>query len=72
MKIIKNGETILELPDEPRNFDGGRTGKTVVLTHGDEEVKLATYATIERASEIARQLCRAYIDEASEFVLPEE
>ena len=41
MKIIKTGKVICELPDEPKNFDGGCKGGKVWMTVGDDEIVLS-------------------------------
>ena len=71
MKIIA-GKNTYDLPDKPRTFEGGRLGKEVYVTIDWQEVTLASYATVERAHEVASALCRAYLDNAAEFVLPAE
>ena len=71
MKIIA-GEKTYDLPDKPRTYEGGCKGKEVYLTIDWQEVTLASYSTVERAHEVASSLCRAYLDNAAEFVLPPE
>ncbi len=68
MKILKSGKVIAELPDEPKNFDGGCKGGKVWLVVGDDEVVLGHYA--ERASEVVNALHDAYFSGADTFDLP--
>ena len=72
MKIFKNGNVIAELRDEPKDFEGGCKGGVVWLVVGDDDVKLARYATHERAQEVSRAISKAYFAGEIEFVLPEE
>ena len=72
MKIIKSGEVVAELRDEPKDFEGGSKGGTVWIVVGDDDVKLARYATTERAQEICREIHDAYFAGEEEFILPEE
>lgn len=72
MKIIKSGEVIAQLRDEPKDFEGGSKGGTVWIVVGDDDVKLARYATNERAQEICRKIHDAYFAGEEEFILPEE
>lgn len=71
MKIITAKGTY-DLPDSPRNFDGGTIGTKVVLNIGGQDVTLANYKTRDRASYLSNQLFRAYLDGAKEFTLPNE
>ena len=72
MKIFKNGNVIAELRDEPKDFEGGCKNGWVWIVVGDDDVKLAHYATNERAGEIARAIMDAYFNDAAEFIMPEE
>ena len=72
MKIFKGGEVVAELRDEPKDFEGGCKGGVVWLVVGDDDVKLARYATHERAQEVSRAISKAYFAGEIEFVLPEE
>lgn len=72
MKIIKSGEVIAELRDEPKDFEGGSKGGTVWIVVGDDDVKLARYATTERAQEICHKIHDAYFAGEEEIILPEE
>ncbi|MBQ6298683.1 MAG: hypothetical protein IJK81_13545 [Selenomonadaceae bacterium] len=69
MKIIKSGKVICELPEEPKNFDGGCKGVKVWMTVGDDEIVLSHYESHERASEVIRALHDAYFSGADEFDL---
>ena len=69
---INTSHGAYELPDSPRNFDGGTVGTKVVLDIGGHDVQLAAYQTRERASYVSKQMLRAYLDGADEFTLPEE
>ena len=64
MKIIKSGKVICELPEEPKNFDGGCKGVKVWMTVGDDEIVLSHYE-----SEVIRALHDAYFSGADEFDL---
>ena len=68
MKILKAGKVIAELPDNPKNFDGGCKGGKVWLVVGDNEVVLGYYA--ERASKVVSALHDAYFSGADTFDLP--
>ena len=68
MKIIKGGRLIAELPSKPKNFDGGIVKGWLLINIGDREVKLAHYGA--GASDILRQLRRAYLSDEDEFILP--
>ena len=70
MKIFKDGVELLELPDKPKNFDGGCKGGTLFITHGDEKVTLATYGSFAEASTVNRALWTAYRNDAISFDLP--
>ena len=72
MKIIKDGKLICELPDNPKNFDGGCKGGKVWLMVGDNEVVLAHYENYERASKVVSALHDAYFSGADEFDLVKE
>ncbi|MBR0287784.1 MAG: hypothetical protein IJQ82_02275 [Selenomonadaceae bacterium] len=72
MKIIKSGNVIATLRDEPKDFEGGCKGGIVWVVVGDDDVKLARYSTNERAYEVQRSLSDAYFNGDEEFVLPEE
>lgn len=72
MKIIKSGEVIAEMPNKPRNFDGGCKGSTVFINTVDRQINLATYDTFKRASEVSAALRQAYLKNADEFVLPDD
>ncbi len=72
MKIIYRGQTAAEIPLQPKNFEGGRQGKTVYATIGGKEIRLASYPTIERARAVANELVRAYLADTDEFILPDE
>lgn len=72
MKIIKDGETIAELPDKPRNFDSGCKDGQITLTIGDTETKIARYKSNDTAGEIVKAMCKSYLSGAEEFILPKE
>ena len=72
MKIIKDGETIAELPDKPRNFDGYSKEGQITLIIGDAETKIARYISNDTASEIVKAMCKSYLAGAEEFILPKE
>ena len=72
MKIIKSGNVIAMLRDEPKDFEGGCKGGIVWAVVGDDDVKLAHYSTNERAYEVQRALSDAYFNGDEEFILPEE
>lgn len=72
MKIIKLGEVIAELRDEPKDFEGGNKGGVLWLVVGDSDVTLAKYATTERAQEICHKIHDAYFAGEEEIILPEE
>ena len=69
---INTAKGTYELPDSPKNYDGGIIGGKVVLDLGGQDVTLATYQTRERASYVSKQMFRAYLDGADEFTLPDE
>lgn len=72
MKIIKADKVVAELRDNPKDFEGGVKDKVVWLVVGDDDVKLARYATNERAGEVSRALMDAYFKNQPEFILPKE
>lgn len=72
MKIIKSGEVIAQLRDEPKDFEGGSKNGTLWIVVGDSDVTLAKYATTERAQEICREIHDAYFAGDEKFILPEE
>lgn len=71
MTIIKDGKTIAELPDKPKNFDGGCQDGQITLVIGDTEIKLARYESNDTAGAIVRELCKSYLSGAQTFTLPE-
>ena len=72
MKIYKDGELITELSNKPKNLDCGCRGGVVTIVVGDKDIKLATYQTQARASEVMQTLCEAYLTDEEEFNLPNE
>ena len=72
MRILKAGEVIAELRDEPKDYESCCKQGALSLVVGDSDVKLTTYATQERACEVNQALHDAYFNGAKEFYLPEE
>ena len=72
MKIFDaNGHLLGELPDKPKNFNGGHKAGVVDIIIGEESVKLGRY-TPEAAERIVHELCKAYVGNQPEFTMPEE
>lgn len=72
MKIYKDGEEIAELPSEVKNFECACKDGAISIVINNDEVKLVTYSTRDKASEVATDMLRAYLADAEEFNLPNE
>lgn len=72
MKILKDGKPVAELPDQPKNFDGGCKDGQITLAIGDNEVKLARYESNDTAGAIVNAMCKSYLSGAQTFTLPEQ
>lgn len=72
MKIFDaNGHLLGELPDKPKNFNGGHKAGVVDIIIGEDSVKLGRY-TPDRANQIVHDLCIAYRSNQPEFTMPKE
>lgn len=72
MKIFDaQGKELGELPDKPKNFNGGHKAGVVDIIIGEDSVKLGRY-TPEAAERIVHELCKAYVENQSEFTMPKE
>lgn len=72
MKIFNaTGDLLGDLPDKPKNFNGGHKAGVVDIIIGDESVKLGRYKP-ETAAQIMHELCKAYVGNQPEFTMPEE
>lgn len=70
MKIFDSGgNELCDLPDKPKNFNGGHKAGVVDILIGDESVKLGRY-TPEAAEKIVHELCKAYRSGQPEFTMP--
>lgn len=70
MKVFDNGELVAELPDTPKNFDGGCKRGVLTIAIGGNDVTLKAFGTHELARDTLRKLMRAYLDGQPEFYLP--
>ena len=72
MKIIKSGEVIAVMRDDPKDFEGSVRNGNLYVVVGDNDVKLNHYKNPERAKEICTAVHDAYFKNENVFVLPEE
>lgn len=70
MKVFDNGELVAELPDTPKNFDGGCKRGVLTLSIGNGDVTLKTFDAHEIARATLKSLMRAYLDGQPQFTLP--
>ena len=72
MKIFDaQGDELCELPDKPKNFNGGHKAGVIDIIIGEDSVQLGRY-TPDRAVQIVHELCKAYVGNQSEFTMPKE
>ena len=72
MKIFDSGgNELCDLPDKPKNFNGGHKAGVVDIIIGEDSVKLGRY-TPEAAERIVHELCKAYVGKQPEFTMPAE
>ena len=72
MKIFDfSGNELCDLPDKPKNFNGGHKAGIVDIIIGEDSVKLGRY-TPETAERIVHELCKAYRSNQPEFIMPKE
>lgn len=72
MKIFDaQGNELCELPDKPKNFNGGHKAGVIDIIIGEDSVQLGRY-TPDRAVQIVHELCKAYVSNQTEFTMPKE